>query len=201
LGNRNGREALFWEDVWQQRPKWDAQEQLTGIKDAMSSQGKTRVAHYWTQEGENHKWRKWIPKEDWLGIPDQEMKEDFLKNLTERKIPVSNEPDKLCWGWSTKGSFSVKEAYSLAAEYQNLPKQKIWQHIWQQKLRPKVTIFLWLLTQNKTLTWDNLCKRGFIDPSRCILCQTHEETNEHIFNSFPFVETLWQQSETLFRRI
>lgn len=165
----------------------------------MLSQGKTRVAHYWAQGENQHKWGNWIPKEGWNGFLDQETLLRFL-DLENRKTLVSVEEDRIQWGWSTKGSFTVREAYMLAIDSQNLPKLKIWRRIWGQNLRPKVSNFLWLMVQIRTLTWDNLCKRGFVEPSRCSLCLYQEETIEHLFKSCPFVGYLWDQSEILFRR-
>jgi hypothetical protein len=56
-----------------------------------------------------------------------------------------------------------------------------------------VSTFLWLIVHNCVLTWDNLRKRGFIGPSICTLCQQKEERKEHLFNSFPFSQRIWDQ--------
>jgi len=140
-------EALFWDDAWEQRVKWDEQEQILIIKDAMVSQWKNRVGHYWTQEEDHQKWCKWIPKEEWMGILVQEEEDGFWNDLNAMKIPINMKIDKIHWSWTTKGLFSIKEAYSLAANYQNLSKTKLWKRIWKKNLGPKVSIVFWLLTQ------------------------------------------------------
>jgi hypothetical protein len=42
-----------------------------------------------------------------------------------RKIPTQYGPNILRWGYSTKGNFSVKEAYYLQGNYQNHAKESI----------------------------------------------------------------------------
>jgi hypothetical protein len=64
----------------------------------------------------------------------------------------------LRWGHSPTGNFSVKEAYHLQENHQGKPKEHIWSKIWNPKFWLKVSIFLWLISQNRILTWDNLQK-------------------------------------------
>jgi hypothetical protein len=64
----------------------------------------------------------------------------------------------------------------------------------------KISTFLWLLVQNKILTWDNLRQRGFIGPSIFHLCQQQEETMEHILNQCPFSGLIWDQASQCMRR-
>jgi hypothetical protein len=101
------------------------------------------------------------------------------------KIHISDGSDILRWGYSPMGMFTVKEAYFLHENFHTQPKEHIWNIIWKSKLWPKISTFLWLMVQNRILTWDNLRKRGFIGPSICHLCQQQEETMEHIFNQCP----------------
>ena len=42
-------------------------------------------------------------------------------------------------------------------------------------------LYVWLFWKIKTLTWENLCKRGFCGPGRCPLCCETNETNHHLF--------------------
>lgn len=53
--------------------------------------------------------------------------------------------------------------------------------IWKIKIPMKMIIFLWLINRKAILKWENLRKRGWKGPSRCILCRLEEETIEHIF--------------------
>jgi hypothetical protein len=74
------------------------------------------------------------------------------------KICIRDGLDILRWGHLPTGNFSVKEAYHLQENYQMQPKEHIWGKIWNPKFWPKVSLFLWLIAQNRILTWDNLRK-------------------------------------------
>lgn len=43
----------------------------------------------------------------------------------------------------------------------------------------------------KILTQDNLKRRGFQLPNRCILCKVEEESIDHLFIHCPFARHLW----------
>ena len=64
----------------------------------------------------------------------------------------------------------------------------------------KIFTFLWLIIHNIILTWDNLRKRGFIGPSMCVLCQSQEETKEHIFNGFRYSQAIWDRGAQIMCR-
>jgi hypothetical protein len=53
---------------------------------------------------------------------------------------------------------------------------------------------------NRTLTWDNLQKKGFIGPSCCVLCLQHEETKEHLFNGCHYSQKVWDYGAQLMRK-
>jgi hypothetical protein len=97
-------------------------------------------------------------------------------------------------------NFSVKEAYHLQGNNQHQDMEHIWSTIWNPNLWPKVSFFLWLTTQNRILTWDNLRKKGFIGPSMCTLCQQQEETMEHLLNRCPYSQVIWDQGSQMMRR-
>jgi hypothetical protein len=96
--------------------------------------------------------------------------------------------------------FSVKEAYYLHENFHMQPKGHIWNIIWKSKLWPKISTFLWLMAQNRILTWDNLWKWGFVGPSICHLCQQQEETMEHLLNQCPLSGEIWDQVAQIMRR-
>jgi hypothetical protein len=112
--------------------------------------------------------------------------------MEARKICIHDAPDILRWGHTTKGVFSIKEAYTLKAIHHWLNKEEIWNKIWKANLWPKVNTFLWLLVQNKILTWENFLKRGFTGPSIFPLCQHQEETTEHLLNQCDFSLQIWE---------
>ena len=74
-----------------------------------------------------------------------------------------------------------------------LPTNALWRKIWSLHHWPKITIFLWLISHSSILTWDNLLKRGFTEPSICLLCANAEETMNHLLNSCSYTSQLWDQ--------
>eukprot|EP00253_Pinus_taeda_P025961 PITA_25961 len=123
------------------------------------------------------------------------------QELSHRKIKQSNKKDKLRWGNSTKVIFTTKEAYILRYAQSHIDKYQLWNNIWQSKLWPKVSTFLWLLSKKHILTWDNLQRRGFIGPSRCPNCSLQSETILHLMDTCPLAAQLWEQIDRCNQRI
>jgi hypothetical protein len=53
-------------------------------------------------------------------------------------------------------------------------------------------LFVWLLLEQRILTWDKLTKRGFLGPSICLLCKESEENVLHLFGECSFIKNIWQ---------
>jgi hypothetical protein len=75
-----------------------------------------------------------------------------------------------------------------------------WDKLWNSPQWPKIKIFQWIILHNRILTWDNLRKRGFIGPSRCHLCQTQEETTNHILDGCAYTAELWDWAARIFHQ-
>jgi hypothetical protein len=58
---------------------------------------------------------------------------------------------------------------------------KFWYELWEWQLPLKVKVFIWILLEERILTWDNLTKMGFHGPSICVLCKEREENVLHLF--------------------
>jgi hypothetical protein len=56
---------------------------------------------------------------------------------------------------------------------------------------------MWLLLNNKSLTWDLLQKRNIVGLGWCCLCKQEEETNLHLIMSFPYAKKVWNEVEGL----
>jgi len=52
--------------------------------------------------------------------------------------------------------------------------------------------FTWLLTENKTNTWDNLLKKGWMGLSFCFLCKSDSESTDHLFINCVFFKQVWK---------
>lgn len=193
---RNRSQALFWEDAWQQAPRLDTP-QFQTVKLNSQIQGNFRVNQYWNSTGEDPDWREWtIFNTNCIG-DIQDTYQTLNQILLKWKIRVTDENDKLRWGPKGNGEFSLKEARDMI-EREGQPDIIPWTaKVWDNLLWPKVRTFLWLLMQKKTLTWENLLKKGFTGPSRCPMCLKEEETMNHLFNSCDWASQLWQWMEDM----
>jgi hypothetical protein len=50
---------------------------------------------------------------------------------------------------------------------------------------------MWIVLEQRIPTWENLVKRGFHGPSRCILCGIYKETVYHLFLDCNFTKDIW----------
>eukprot|EP00253_Pinus_taeda_P024057 PITA_24057 len=120
------------------------------------------------------------------------VQQSLAEELQKRQILKATEQDKLRWGYEEKGTYTTKEAYHIIIKDQ-LTKDKLWEKIWSPPIWPKISTFLWLLSHNRILTWDNLRKRKFEGPSICLNCKMEEETAVHLMQLCPFSRKMWEK--------
>jgi hypothetical protein len=136
---------------------------------------------------ENGSWKEWSLG----GVPaHMSSQAQALISTLKGATPILRDiPDSR--GWGTNG-YSVKEGYNTLLSslrvFQNSTK---WKNVWSQDSLPKINIFIWSLAHGKILTGENLMKRGFHGPFNCPLCQTSQDTIQHLFWDCPFSTTVW----------
>eukprot|EP00253_Pinus_taeda_P009477 PITA_09477 len=179
---RNGNTAFFWEDAWQQLPRLTTPN-LENYKREVQTTGNYTVNQYWSQEINEQEWRTWNPPNSLSFTAESAQIRSLLSTLNKRKIRSSSPSDQLKWGMKGNGSYTLKEARMQLEQHEQgeiLP----WStKVWDSLFWPKIKTFLLLLMRGKTLTWDNLRKKGFSGPSICPMCRKEEETINHLFNS------------------
>jgi hypothetical protein len=102
-------------------------------------------------------------------------------------INLSNEQDEMIWTSNTNGVYSSQSLYKII-NFRGV-QQIHTPAIWKLKVHPRVHFFLWFLTQNKTLTRDNV-KRKHIDDDRCLFC-CEQETVRHLFFECVVANQVW----------
>jgi ribonuclease HI len=102
--------------------------------------------------------------------------------------------DVLIWtGGDLSSKFIVKNAYNAVATNLWDRKEEIWRKIlWKWDFPTKIKIFIWLLSANKVLVWENLQALGWTGPSRCPLCKAGCESALHLFVTCQFTGAVWQ---------
>jgi len=167
----------------------------------MQEEGKITVVEYWQPKSEPTIWQNWISREQWhtpAGLRNVDL---FLQDLAKRRILISNKEDILRWGSNPKGTFNLKEAYKLLAASPDQQSDHKWKTLWSRGTWPKIKLLSWLVLHNRALTWDNLQKRGFVGPSRCMLCENGSETLNHLLNTCPTACSLWDDMAMVFRQL
>lgn len=123
-----------------------------------------------------------------------------LSSLQIAGIARCGPSDHLRWSsTSSSASISVKDVYSeLIFTLAPTPAPIFPSTLWKSGCPPRMIYFVWLLFNNRNLTWDNLIKRSWHGPSRCYICESDEESNLHIFFCCRLTLDLWCELARLY---
>ena len=174
----NGKKIKFWDDSLLGQPPLQHREGMANIKNWLHSVSKTTIwdLSVWNTDDT---WKKWD-----LGAFPQNLENEArsLLDALQGSTPLSTKKkDHLGWG-SSIGHYSAAAGYSsLLAIPWAAPDPTVWRNLWNHPSLPKIDIFCWSLLHDSILSWDNLKKRGWEGPSRCLLCACHEESSDHVF--------------------
>eukprot|EP00253_Pinus_taeda_P021563 PITA_21563 len=133
------------------------------------------------------------PSNDWEERQQEKARENLETELQKRMLRYNEGEDLLRWGYTPRGSFTTKEAYRIQNQDEK-PPDPIWGWIWTPGIWPKVSTFLWLTEHRKILTWDKLRKRKIQGPSMCPNYCMHEETIQHLLESCPLANKIWEKA-------
>ena len=116
----------------------------------------------------------------------------ICQRSTKGVINLSSSPDRLCWSYDT-----ISRVISAKKVYQQLMQNSSstcewWYSLWYWKAPPHVKVCCWLALENRLLTWDNLNRRGLMDPGLCLLCGFANENILHLFVSCSFCQFVWK---------
>ena len=103
---------------------------------------------------------------------------------------VSMKKDKIIWCDSVSGSYSVKLGYNVLAE-KNREIFTSKDLCWSKDILPKAGAFAWLAYNGRIFIVERLRKIGIIGPSRCPLCEQHEESVDHLLIQCQYARKCW----------
>ena len=107
-----------------------------------------------------------------------------------------DEEDRVSWLPMESGKFSVKSLYkALESESSIYFPMKI---IWNSCVQPKISFFAWEASWGKTLTLNQIQKRGWALVNRCYLCHSNEESINHLLLHCVKTRALWEMLFSLF---
>ncbi|XP_075508178.1 uncharacterized protein LOC142545090 [Primulina tabacum] len=175
---RNGKSTSFWMD------KWLENEPLNSylLKDIEAKERNKSVFDYWIR-GEGWNWGD-------LGGKIPTHVEDKLAAciLSEEE----DAGDRICWGLTSSGNFSISSAYELIMGIQNHTTDNLWGMIWKLEVPYRIRAFLWLVRHEKIMSNVERVKRGFTTSGMCVMCQNDMEDVDHIFRKCEKAREIWR---------
>ncbi|CAN6555765.1 unnamed protein product [Malus baccata var. baccata] len=109
--------------------------------------------------------------------------------------------DILVWPYEKRGSYSVKSGYYWcinrtidrrlqSSRAVSIP-STLWKSVWKLKVPPKIRTFMWKTLHEALATMKNLYIRRSSPSPICPLCNSQDESIEHLFLFCPWVEVVW----------
>ena len=101
----------------------------------------------------------------------------MLKNIRAILIPYSLVEDRILWGLSQDGKFSLKSDTLAMRKPLVHHRHRILNWIWKLNLFPKIKVFLWLFLREALPTWEFLIAIKLeITNTYCLCNQSSENT-------------------------
>lgn len=177
----NGCKVKFWKDKWLDNTSLQALYpslyQIASNKECFVNQ--CRINNVWSPLFRRN-------------FNDWELNDLFslLSTLADYRTEELHS-DKMVWGNSKEGQYTVKGNYYLMCSQNGLLNNWPWKHVWKIRLPPKVTCFTWLALNDAILTQDNLCKKKIVLVNRCYMCYQASENVNHLLMHCPVVADIW----------
>eukprot|EP00253_Pinus_taeda_P003861 PITA_03861 len=207
--------AQFWW-CWLKEPKaqwatiWKEKYASTcPSEDHIRMDGNIKGSHTWNKAWDN---RCLVQHNGFWEIREGNLALFWEDRWQQEPILLKEELKELNAETDAKGLIKVKDFWD---QTNNAGKWRQWRNLGlsnDNPLKDKANVILQELDRRKILvsegndqlrkilTWDNIRKRGILGPSRCQLCEMHEETMEHILNNCSFPSKLWESFASIFQQ-
>ncbi|CAN1800305.1 Putative ribonuclease H protein At1g65750 [Linum perenne] len=176
---RNGHDTLFWTNCWV-----DAGLRLIDVADTSKPEFDINctVADLTTVDGE---WK--------FNLIEKVLQPEFVDLVAGMTPPNQNSgEDDWVWGFENSGKFTIKSAYNLICQSEELPSRPIWKSIWKWNGPNRVRHFLWLAAKDRLLTNAMRLRRGMCQESDCEFCNAGEESSSHVLRECSFAAAVWK---------
>ncbi|KAL4189261.1 hypothetical protein AMTRI_Chr08g164620 [Amborella trichopoda] len=187
---RGGNRVSFWEDLWMGsaplKERFPLLFAIANHKESTIEDGMTLSDHN----------RAWNPSLRRSLAEDELLQFATLSFELHGVFLPQSGMESIIWSPSSSEWFTVASFYRVLVEGTDSdgPSYRAWDSI----APPRTKLFQWLAIQGKPLTLDNLQKRGFQFPNRCIMCLNEEETVTHRLLHCNFAYSIWSLTIQLF---
>ena len=121
----------------------------------------------------------------------QHLDAQLIQEVHDAQITLSADEDVLIWKYTTLGNFSIKSAWDLIKQHNQINIQAAL--IWKQAAPPSAQLMCWKLMKG-ILPMDSTFQRGGVAMvSRCVMCCNASETPTHLFIDCSYVSSLWDK--------
>ncbi len=183
-----GDEVKFWEDVWV--GDLCLKDKFSRLYRAEENR-KCTVADKGVWEGEEWFWR-WSWRRSLRGTEEEQLTE--LISLLSIVSLSTDAKDDWTWALDPGGAFTVRRLSSMLDEVCLQPEISTPLFSWNSLIPQKVNLCVWRAVLGRLPSRTNLASRGLeIADIRCPLCQSGEETVDHIMARCSFASCLWQK--------
>lgn len=187
----NGNRISFWGDCWCGNVSFASRFPRLFT---LSTRPRGTVAAHRITSGMNTEWDLHFRR----SLLDREIEElaELLQAL-EQVTLVADEVDRMIWqdgsvDFGPKTVYKYLESIRMDGEQTRcvgFPAKRVW----LKEVPSKVDFFVWALYRGRTLTSDNLRKRGKPMPLRCIMCGKEEESIPHLFLNCDTARWVWNK--------
>ena len=117
---------------------------------------------------------------------------ELLSLLDE--VSLSEEEDHIVWNYTSSGRYEVQSLYAVIS-FRGVAPIYV-SSVWKLRIPPRVQFFLWLVSNNRVLTRDNLAKRREVSDPTCLLCNEMESVT-HLFFECCVAKLVWSSISDL----
>ena len=104
-------------------------------------------------------------------------------------ISYTEDCDAIIWVFDSSNKFTVHTMYKTIS-FRGI--QPVYTPVvWNLHIPPRIHVFLWLLSNNKTLTRTNLAKRRTLEDISCLFC-AEDESVQHLSFSCCVATLMWK---------
>ena len=106
---------------------------------------------------------------------------------------VTGARDRLAWGGTADGRYTVKSAFEMLTQDRS-PRQdmhRFYERVWRVVAPERVRVLLWLVVNQVIMTDSERKRRHLCDSDICQICKGGTETILHVLRDCPAMSGIW----------